>query len=393
MSVYWKKDGEFFKPKLILFINTVVLLLAFLGLIFINSGYAIPKGKDSLLGRRDKPFSIHFVDKDSGWIVGDCGLVFKTRDRGESWQKVNMDPSYSLKDVMFIGEHGWTVGEEGLILHTTDGGNNWSIQKSESETFLMRVFFLDKSKGFIVGSYGTVLRTDDGGSSWKTVSLDWMELLPETFIEHGIFTLNLYDIFFIDKSKGWIVGDFGSVLYTSDGGDSWEMLRVGSFPHNFSVYFKNNLEGFVTGQNGLFLKTKDGGRKWEKVSLGTTKGLFNMDFRGNYGAIVGFAGCLYISNDEGKTWNPVRLKMRPPFPWLVDVAIIPSETSGGLIYVGKGTIRKINILDYVPRATAVIGHDERVISPTSIGHDERVISPTSIGHDKRVISPTTQQKK
>ena len=318
------------------FRSMTLMVLMFFVQIFISSGYAFSKERDNPLVRRDRPFSIHFLTKDIGWVVGDRGLVFKTADGGESWQSLKMNSRYSFKDITFIDGYGWIVGEEGVILHTNDWGNNWNIQETDAKMSLMCVFFLNKSKGFVVGADGTILATDNGGSSWKTISLDWMGLLPETVLERGICSINLYDIFFVDKSKGWIVGDFGTVLYTFDGGDNWKILQVGQFPHLFSVYFKNSLEGLAIGQNGLFLKTHDGGNKWEKVSLGTEKSLFNIDIMGDYAVVVGDKGTLFQSKDGGETWTKVNLKMRGPYPWLVDVAIVPSLSSGKAIYIGKG---------------------------------------------------------
>ncbi|MDY6863882.1 MAG: YCF48-related protein [Thermodesulfobacteriota bacterium] len=325
------------------FNRTIVLSLVFLWPFFSISKYAISSEESYKLVRRDKPFAVHFLDEKKGWIVGDRGLVLKTTDGAESWQRIDMITGGSFKDITFINKDGWIVGEEGLILHTTDGGNNWRKQEANTEIFLMKVFFLDKSKGFVVGSEGTILRTENGGASWRQVPLDWIGLLPETLLERGTTTLNLYDIFFIDKVRGWAVGDFGTVIYTSDGGDNWEVLQIGLFPHFFTVYFRNGLEGLAAGQNGLFLRTEDGGRHWKNVSMLTKESLYRIHISGDYGVIVGDHGSVFQSNNSGETWTKVNLNMNPPLPWFVDAFIIPSKSNGKVVFIGKGIIKNITI--------------------------------------------------
>ena len=301
----------------------------------------IPQG--FILSRRDKPFSIQFIDEKRGWIVGDRGLALKTTDGGINWQSVDVISKGALKDITFIGDQGWIVGENGLILHTSNRGKAWKKVDTLSGSFLMGVSFINQSKGFSVGAGGVLLKTEDSGNSWNTVPFDWMALIPESLVEKGVISLNLYDIFFFDKTRGWIVGDWGTVLYTSDGGDQWKLLHIGSYAHFFSVYFRNPSEGWVVGQNGLFLETRDGGSHWRHVPLNTEESLYRIDLKGDYGIIVGDHGTILKTNDEGKTWKKVDMNMKPPLPWMVDAFILPSNSRAKVVCIGKGIIKNINI--------------------------------------------------
>ena len=42
---------------------------------------------------------------------------------------------------------------------------------------------------------------------------------------------NLYDLFFLNETGGWVVAHYGKILHTTDGGANWElkMLRVNLF--------------------------------------------------------------------------------------------------------------------------------------------------------------------
>lgn len=295
-------------------------------------------------GPRDKPYGIHFIDNSRGWIVGDMGLAATTGDGGENWRRVTISGEEPFKDIFFVGEAGWIVGDGGLILHSANGGKSWDKQNSGVSGALLKVFFLNQDKGFTVGTDGTMLKTDNGGSSWEVVPLDWMKFLPSDLIEKGVVSINLYDIFFSDESSGWVVGDNGAVLHTSDGGKLWSISKIGSFPALYSIFFKNNKEGWAVGQNGFFLKTGDGGRSWKNSSVITEENLYRIAFRGDYGVIMGDHGVIIKTNDGGTTWQNDALHLSPPLPWLADAVILPKAQSAKVIGIGKGVITNTKII-------------------------------------------------
>jgi photosystem II stability/assembly factor-like uncharacterized protein len=52
------------------------------------------------------------------------------------------------------------------ILHTRDGGNSWVKQAGGEDRYLNDLFFVDKMKGWVVGEYGFISHTVDGGGTW-----------------------------------------------------------------------------------------------------------------------------------------------------------------------------------------------------------------------------------
>jgi len=301
----------------------------------------IPQG--FLLNRRDLAFSVHFIDEKNGWIVGDCGLALKTTDGGESWQRVTI-LNKIFKDVFFVGEKGWIVGEMGLVLHTDDGGKSWKKQISNVGTSLMSVFFVDADKGITVGADGTMLRTEDGGVSWEVIPFDWMSVLTEDLLARGYVSVNLYHTYFTDENCGWIVGDYGTILNTRDGGKEWTVSHIGYFPALFSVSFKNEMEGFVVGQNGFFLKTDNGGENWETSTIKTEHSLYRIKINNDLGVIVGDEGTMFQTDNGGKTWVQIDTShnFSPPYPWFNDTWIL-SDSSKTILSVGKSVILKTAI--------------------------------------------------
>mmetsp|Transcript_22450 Transcript_22450/g.66185 ORF Transcript_22450/g.66185 Transcript_22450/m.66185 type:complete len:403 (-) Transcript_22450:368-1576(-) len=85
----------------------------------------------------------------------------------------------------------------------------------------------------------------------------------------------LFDVEFdpADPDHGWIVGNKGTFLETTDGGKRWEQKAFANLDtedeinYRFTkVSFKNG-EGWVVGKPAILLHTKDSGKSWERIPL------------------------------------------------------------------------------------------------------------------------------
>lgn len=62
-------------------------------------------------------FDVHFVDAQTGWVVGDAGTILKTDNGGEMWTPQSSGTSERLYSVQFTdSQTGWAVGFGGIIL-------------------------------------------------------------------------------------------------------------------------------------------------------------------------------------------------------------------------------------------------------------------------------------
>src|SRR5438309_799853 len=64
--------------------------------------------------------------------------------------------------------------------------------------------FVDASTGTVVGEHGTIVRTTDGGNSWT--------------IQSSATTQTLWAVSFVDGNHGTAVGESGTIVATTDGG-------------------------------------------------------------------------------------------------------------------------------------------------------------------------------
>ena len=65
---------------------------------------------DTGLSRRDKIFAIHPLSNMVCWAVGNKGLMLKTSDGGDTWDRLDRITALSLNDVFFLNERGWACG-------------------------------------------------------------------------------------------------------------------------------------------------------------------------------------------------------------------------------------------------------------------------------------------
>jgi len=213
------------------------------------------------IGFPDKFYNVHALGPESALVVGYAGKILKTEDGGLSWKVIESGTDQALYGLDFVDDkEAWICGQKGLILHTTDAGDTWERQRSGTSTYMFAIDFLDNQEGWVVGDRATYMHTVDGGRSWRLAKLSNREGISA---EEALIVQDplLYDVQFVDRMTGWIVGEFGKIFHTADGGRTWleqqeSLLGDGIFdvldiPTFFGVSFidRNNGSGDSAGRS------------------------------------------------------------------------------------------------------------------------------------------------
>ena len=146
-----------------------------------------------------------------------------------------------------------------------------------------------------VGDYGTVVRSTDGGKTWQQAEVPVSTLLTA--------------VHFVDALHGWAVGHGGVVLASADGGASWSLQNVlDDKPVLLSVHFTDSQRGYAVGAYGAAFVTQDGGKRWETMAVGSGSDAdlhLNQVFATRQGTlfIAGEAGVAFRSTDRGGSWH------------------------------------------------------------------------------------------
>ena len=125
--------------------SRITFHVIFLTVVLVGGGIGcsrdqVPKpGRWEIVRRADweaRFYDVFFIDERTGWIVGNnAGSTFAeeldsviahTTDGGVTWQPQQSGVYHPLRAVRFVDHQtGWCVGENGIILHTESGGKTW----------------------------------------------------------------------------------------------------------------------------------------------------------------------------------------------------------------------------------------------------------------------------
>lgn len=272
----------------------------------------------------DKFYDVKSIAPERAIVVGYGGKILKTENSGRSWDLVPSGTDRALYNIQFVdGEHGWISGQDGLILHTADGGKTWQRQVTGTLVYLFGISFIDQQRGFAVGDRATMLDTRDGGQNWTLHKLSQTSGLTA---EQAITSQDpvLYGVQFIDAQNGWVVGEFGKIFHTTDGGTTFKeqqesLLGNGIFdvldlPTFFGVHFTSRTEGLAAGLDGRIARTNDGGTTWRfepmELEYPIVDPLFTATMLpGGGGIAIGAAGEIVRLEPGATAWKRVKLGM------------------------------------------------------------------------------------
>ena len=116
-------------------------------------------------------------------------------------------------------------------------------------------------------------------------------------------TNNLNGGYLLDSGTGFVVGDAGTILKSTDAGATWAPLQSGTTNNLYEVYFFDGNQGVVVGDQGLILRTTDGGAMWQGVASGVKDALRSVFFFGAAGISGGDSQTILNSTDSGASWQ------------------------------------------------------------------------------------------
>jgi photosystem II stability/assembly factor-like uncharacterized protein len=116
-------------------------------------------------------------------------------------------------------------------------------------------------------------------------------------------TSNLNGAVLLDSGTGFVVGDTGTILESTDAGATWTPLTSGTSNTLHGVYFLDPNDGVAVGDSGTILRTTDGGAAWQSVTSGVGDSLRSVSFNGTNGICGGDSQDILYSTDSGASWQ------------------------------------------------------------------------------------------
>ncbi len=219
------------------------------------------------------------------------------------------------------------VGDRGVVLLSDDDGASFRQARFvPAQAALTTVAFADAHTGIAGGQWGILLRTDDGGETWRKLRSDLETDRP------------IFSVAYAGPDHAIAVGLWSLLLDTRDGGASWQERQLGPPPGstradlNLTCIFSNGHSLFITAEGGKLLRSDDQGASWAYVETGYA-GTFwtGMMLRDGTLLIGGLRGTIYSSTDRGSTWRPVPTDRRSSvtgFAQTADGRVVASALDG-----------------------------------------------------------------
>ncbi len=193
---------------------------------------------------------------------GDVNLI-KSEDLGMTWDTLVIDSHFNFATLSFVNEQvgyacrGSIDGNQ--IRKTTDGGITWEPYSSNTGSVISVIealVFVSEDKGFRGGWYNSSLyMTEDGAITWNqaTTVTDTGGTQP---FEPSILD---FDIRASRPNSYYACGWYGELYKSVDGGEHWVSLNPGTDVNLYGIFFLNDNLGWIVGDDGLILKTTQGG--------------------------------------------------------------------------------------------------------------------------------------
>ena len=371
---------------------------------------------------------IHFINANTGVIVGNGNLVMTTTNGGLNWTIPNQGGltghfyDVTMPDANTI----ITAGEGGKIFRSTNFGGNWQsyTYASDSTTIIYSIFavptFIHAS-----GSFGINLTSTDNGANWVRTTADgyydkfvWVDVYEgfrsaaadtlfasdskggfyrssnggEVWVKYQTgTTFELSSGHFINSQTGWLVGGKASplqriILKTTNGGINWQTQHTANSGNLYDVHFFDQNTGIAAGNFGAIVRTTNSGANWQSISgvTWTINRLYFFD--ANTGIAVGEAGRIFRTTNQGLNWAEVNSGAFLDTQLGVDFADASTgvsvgsqgrmyrTTNGGINWlqlpqVTQNTLRSVSFADglTVYACGSNLGNDASILKSTDAG--------------------------
>lgn len=308
-----------------------------------------------IVPEQSPPYDIDFDPRTGDvWIAAWASGIRRSSDQGRTWERVVLPPD-SLDAIHPDSSYNFTVapqrGREGHLNHM-----GFSI-------------LVDEMGWIWAGTPRGVNRSMDGGLSWRRFSADGT---PTSLT--GSWVVSIEEQPSAGRNPVWMatwnageVGERGrfGVTVTRDGGDTFEQVLIGEQIHDFA--FRGDATVYAAGESGLFI-SNDNGITWQTIHRFADAENPDAVAKPRVSAFavaatddalwVGTSDGLMKSTDEGQTWRVFRtnVPLSPAAPFedqpAVDTYAYPNPFSPRadrlvrIRYESGGGADRIRIFDF-----------------------------------------------
>lgn len=143
-----------------------------------------------------------------------------------------------------------------IILIYSNGFSQWINQYNSPGTDFYDLEFINNKTGWVCGQGGTILKTTNAGTNWVAQTT-------------GVSDKPLFGIHAVSENILYCVGSFSTILKTTNGGNNWISLDGMSNSYK-AVFFINEMTGWISANQAIMKKTTNGGQSFINQTLNLT---------------------------------------------------------------------------------------------------------------------------
>ena len=213
--------------------------------------------------RRYDMFQAAAHNGDRVMVVSSVGSIVTSEDSGENWQRHDLPGRPALIDITACKNGDFhALDSERRVWHESASGE-WISTAIDTSENTLSIHCAPNERLWVSASFGTLYWSEGDLEQWNEFSL--YEDLQFTAVR------------FVDEQHSYALGEFGIVLASVDGGDSWEQREP--IPNEFyamAVDFLDPHTGWAGGLDGVIWQTMDGAQSWERQESVTTAPIYNL---------------------------------------------------------------------------------------------------------------------
>jgi photosystem II stability/assembly factor-like uncharacterized protein len=246
--------------------------------------------------------ALTFMSADRGWIVDSSHNIWAFDGQRWTMSGHEYDQRRHALNVSFGDEEvGWIRTLEPLFL-TQDRGATWNKVLETEPGQLTRVFAASRDTAYLYGTRGEVLQTSDRGQTWRAIKIGSSFDVISFECRHG------------QPNDCWAGTSDGQVVVITEKGIS-KKLRV---PEKYefavtSIALSGERRALVAGYTyirdnnpgapyGILYETENNGETWKPIDVPPDQGFVKV---AAFGSTIWLASTdsIYRSTDAGKSWT------------------------------------------------------------------------------------------
>ncbi len=230
------------------------------------------------------------------WIGNDLSGVMHSTDGGMTWTETCGPTRNVIQDVFFVNRNtGFAIGQKGLLLRTTDAGAHWNDISFGSRSYLC-IFGLNANDLWI-GTSQRILHSDNAGDTWT-----------EAVVFPGG---NINDILAISHDRILAASTSGTIYLSKNAGMTWDSVYSSGLQMR-SLSRIDDQHMMATGYNGVIVRSDDQGQTWHTVTIPEAGLQYEQSFFLNgEGWLItsSFKRSMWHTTNGGNTWDTLPLPL------------------------------------------------------------------------------------